>query len=144
MVTKKFGKIGKKVRVDGPPQKKVHNFPIFWPTYHKRLATPAIQYTLYTIQCIRHHLRTTPLITTNLPVPRGFAMPVGLGIPPVFVPGLCNRDGLAVGSCEPPAFLTIVLALDVAKGCFFAGDVFVSIPPAFDIQVMLGQNANRL
>ena len=49
-LTKKFGKIGKKVRVDGPRQKKVPNFPIFWPIYHKRLATPAIQYTLYTIQ----------------------------------------------------------------------------------------------
>ena len=47
---KKFGKIGKKVRVDGPQQKKVPNFPIFWPTYHKRLATPAIHYTLYRIQ----------------------------------------------------------------------------------------------
>ena len=46
---KKFGTIGKKVRVDGPQQKKVPNFPIFWPTYHKRLATPAIQYTLYSI-----------------------------------------------------------------------------------------------
>ena len=37
---KKFGKIGKKVRVDGPQQKKVPNFPIFWPTYHKGLTTP--------------------------------------------------------------------------------------------------------
>ena len=28
----KFGKVGKKARVDGPQQKKVPNFPIFWPT----------------------------------------------------------------------------------------------------------------
>ena len=46
---KKYGKIGKKARVDGPQQEKVPNFPIFWPTYLKRLATPAIQYTPYNI-----------------------------------------------------------------------------------------------
>ena len=40
---KQFGKIGEKARVDGPQQKKLPSFPIFWPTYHKRLATPAIQ-----------------------------------------------------------------------------------------------------
>ena len=43
-VTKKFGKIGKKVRADGPRQKNVPNFPIFWPTYHERLATPDVGY----------------------------------------------------------------------------------------------------
>ena len=57
--TKKFGKIGKKVRVDGPRQKKVPNFPIFWPIYHKRLATPAIQYTVYTIQYTVYSIQYT-------------------------------------------------------------------------------------
>ena len=42
--SKKFGETGKKVRVDGPQQKKVPSFPIFWPLYHKRLATPALGY----------------------------------------------------------------------------------------------------
>ena len=49
---KKFGKIGKKVRVelDGPQQKKVPNFPIFWSTYHKSLATPAVHCTVYSVK----------------------------------------------------------------------------------------------
>ena len=34
-----------KNRSSWPSTKKVYNFSIFWPTYHKRLATPAIQYT---------------------------------------------------------------------------------------------------
>ena len=39
---KNLGGLAKKVRVDGPQQKKVPNFSIFWPTFHKRLATPAV------------------------------------------------------------------------------------------------------
>ena len=54
-VIKIFGRVGKIVRVDGSQQKKVPNFSIFWPTYHKRLATPAIQYTLYIIPPIHIH-----------------------------------------------------------------------------------------
>ena len=34
-----------------PSTKKVYNFTIFWPTNHKRFATPAVQCTLYNIPC---------------------------------------------------------------------------------------------
>ena len=36
-----------------PSTKKAYNFPIFWPTYHKRLATPGVHCTVYTVlNCI--------------------------------------------------------------------------------------------
>ena len=42
-----------------PSTKKVYNFSIFCPTYHKRLATPAIQYTLYNIQSDLYYPRNS-------------------------------------------------------------------------------------
>ena len=59
VIKKNLGKIGEKTRVDDPHQKKLPNFPIFWLTYHKSLATPAIQYTLYSVYCIVYIVQST-------------------------------------------------------------------------------------
>ena len=42
-----------------PSIKKAYNFFIFWPTYHKRLATPAIEYTI----CNMHYTVCTTQYT---------------------------------------------------------------------------------
>ena len=58
---KKFGKIGKKVRISGPQQKKVPNFPIFLAHLPKKVGDPCnILYIIYIIiYNILYHMNET-------------------------------------------------------------------------------------